>query len=521
MGELDEVITLNSVSIIVAEYIPFGANQIVQLNSNVGGTERVQGGFISPAVDEDSSGTSMEMSPEMTAVDILDYTLTNHINFEAEIRFAEDSGVVQVETFGVSLNAEGTCFYGMQVEAVMDRIKDNISLDHLARLLVDVQQDSSSIVDSIISQYQRDLLDLIFLGDAPNRNKVNLIIANEITPHLTAEEYMDKGEYENELKQVIGDTKAAYDISEHDTLVFGSYGLLVAGPNSRHHEPLLCAYLQFITIDIFMQNYFARLWILSDDMQKTNLIIEGSNKDPTALDRIRYRICKIAEDIIKLEISGMRSQLLRRTTDLKKNVGGASRYLEVLREMTGIVAEDRAYNLQRQLETHAKKNLELQENSKQTRIQLTLMLFVFSALMAWGFLDRLTGNSWTVMNTEWANSLLNIIPTVPFAWFGVSLVLWVFFAGLLYQYSQYLQRKSTGVTTVKIRFDKKVFVDKVYELISTKARTYEDRSISTLGYEVATFTYPEYDWGPNNGVPQIVLEFDVTNSYLLTAQITA
>ena len=125
-----------------------------------------------------------------------------------------------------------------------------------------------------------------------------------------------------------------------------------------------------------------------------------------------------------------------------------------------------------------------------------------------------------VMNTEWANSLLNIIPTVPFAWFGISLVLWVLFSFLLYQYSQYLQRKSTGVTTVKIRFDKKVFVDKVYELISTKARTYEDRSISTLGYEVATFTYPEYDWGPNNGVPQIVLEFDVTNSYLLTAQIT-
>ena len=151
---------------------------------------------------------------DLTSVDILDYTLTHHINFEAEIRFQEESGVVQVETFGVSLNAEGTCFYGMQVEAVMDRIKDNISLDHLARLLVDVQQDSSAIVDSIISEYQRELMQLIFLGDASNRNKVNLIIANEITPHLTAEEYMDKGEYENELKQVIGDTKAAYDISE-------------------------------------------------------------------------------------------------------------------------------------------------------------------------------------------------------------------------------------------------------------------------------------------------------------------
>ncbi len=38
------------------------------------------------------------------------------LSFKAEINFAEESGVVQVETFGVSLNAEGTCFYGMQVK---------------------------------------------------------------------------------------------------------------------------------------------------------------------------------------------------------------------------------------------------------------------------------------------------------------------------------------------------------------------------------------------------------------------
>lgn len=33
--ELDEVITLNSVSIIVAEYIPFGANQVTLTSSVV------------------------------------------------------------------------------------------------------------------------------------------------------------------------------------------------------------------------------------------------------------------------------------------------------------------------------------------------------------------------------------------------------------------------------------------------------------------------------------------------------
>ena len=70
-----------------------------------------------------------------------------------------------VEMFGCSLNYTGVCFYGMQVEAVLDRIKDNISLDHLARLLVDVHQDSSKIVDACLSAYQRKLMNIIYLGD--------------------------------------------------------------------------------------------------------------------------------------------------------------------------------------------------------------------------------------------------------------------------------------------------------------------------------------------------------------------
>ena len=118
-----QVITLNSVSCIVSEFIPTGANQIVALNSNIGSTERVQGGFFSALVDEDSSGTKFEVPPGLTSINILDYTLTGHVNFEADIHFPEPPGVVQVEMFGCSINMNGTCFYGMQIEAVLDRIK--------------------------------------------------------------------------------------------------------------------------------------------------------------------------------------------------------------------------------------------------------------------------------------------------------------------------------------------------------------------------------------------------------------
>ncbi|CAM9176318.1 unnamed protein product [Ectocarpus sp. 6 AP-2014] len=501
--ELDEVITLNSVSIIVAEYIPFGANQIVNLNNSVGSTERCQGGFISPAIDDDSTGTDLEMSPELTSVDILDYTLTNHINFEAEINFAEESGVVQVETFGVSLNAEGTCFYGMQVEAVMDRIKDNISLDHMARLLVDVQQDSSGIVDSIISQHQRELLNLIFLGDAPNRNKVNLIMANEITPHLTAEEYMDKGEYENELKQVIGDTKAAYDISEHDTLIFGGHGLLVAGPNSRHHEPLLCAYLQFITIDIFLQNYFSRLWILTDDMKVTYDIIVTSDTDPTALDRIRYRICAMSNDIIVLE--EILGYVLEALDVIERKRKGNPKLMQKNRATT--------IKLSRTLVVSYR-------TSDKSAKSLQILLVMFAGMLAFDVLDRLTGD-WTVTNSDWFQAFyVAVIQSTPILWFIISLLVWGLVALLVWRVFKKMHFRSQGLTTIRTRFYRKVFQDKLQAWLKFKAISLEERNFD-LSNDLVRITYEERhagDWGGFK--PKVVVEYDERNNFLMAIEVT-
>ncbi len=553
LDELDEVITLNSVSIIVAEYIPFGANQIVQLNNNVGSTERCQGGFISPAQDANSAATQVEMSPELTSVDILDYTLTNHINFEAEINFANDGDdVVQVETFGVSVNAEGTCFYGLQVEAVLDRIKDNISLDHLSRLLVDVQSDSSQIVDAIISQYQRDLLNLVFLGDAENRNKVNLVIANEITPHLTAEEYMDKGEYENELKQIIGDTKAAYDISEHDTLIFGAYGLLLAGPNSRHHEPLLCAYLQFITIDIFLQNYFSRIWILNDDMQVTNSIILEGEKDPRALNRIRYRICKLAKDLImleeilsymlealeiieippeppeqagralyeRLEIGGMRNQLIRRAMDLKKNIAGAHRFLDVLREMSAVVSESKMFLLNESVDLNTKKMCSLQESNEKAAASLQNLQVIFGGILAFDLLDRLTGNSWSVTTSSWFGSFYtSYIVDLPLFWLFISLLMWLIIYLIFWQSYRSENYIKQGLTTIRLKVNRKIFTNKLHQYLRTKLHSFEERQYDDTN-DIVRITYTDNlkrDWG--GSAPTITLEFDERNGYLYSVTV--
>jgi hypothetical protein len=52
--------------------------------------------------------------------------------------------------------------------------------------------------------YSVSLLDTMFLGDASMRNKYNLILCQTMDPLLPADDYMDKSDNENELKQVCG-----------------------------------------------------------------------------------------------------------------------------------------------------------------------------------------------------------------------------------------------------------------------------------------------------------------------------
>ena len=58
--------------------------------------DRNQGGLFTSAVDKDPTSTKFEIDPGLTNVKILDFDFVHFINFEAEIDFPEDDGVVQV-----------------------------------------------------------------------------------------------------------------------------------------------------------------------------------------------------------------------------------------------------------------------------------------------------------------------------------------------------------------------------------------------------------------------------------------
>ena len=536
----------------VSEFIPFGANQVVQLNNNLGSTERVQGGFFTALLDEDGDQTTFEVPPGLTSVNILDYSLTRHANFEADIHFPEAPGIVQVEMFGCSLNYTGVCFYGMQVEAVLDRIKDNISLDHLARLLVDVHQDSSKIVDACLSAYQRKLMNIIYLGDAAMRDKVNLIVANEITPHLTAEEYMDKGEYENELKQGIGDTRAAFDISEHDTLVFGAFGLLVAGPNARHHEPLLCSYIGFQALNLFVVNYFNRVFIVSNDIKDVRKEIAGAHMDPRALANVRGEITALSGDITvleeilcyiqesleimpvppeppeqagrslyaRLQIQDQKDALLARSMDLIKNVKGVRNDMELTTRMTDIVADERTYMVHVESSKSLRDVVAGHSDQQRTSNTLEMMLVILAGSLAFDILDRVTGE-WTTMAYDWMRGFVEpMIKSTPAVWFITSLFFWLLLAIILIKILHNMAWKSAGVITIRKTVNRRIFTPKLDRYLLDKELTYEEHEHGSTN-EIVKIGWKATDkreWG--GASPHIGLVYDATSLHLLEIIIT-
>ena len=511
--DLDEVITLNSVSIIVSEYVPCGTNQIVTLNANLGSMDRVQGGLFSDIIDSAEGDSNFSVPVGLTSVNILDFHPTRHVNIEAEIHAPVTDGVVQVETFGISVSHMGTMFYGMQIEAVMNRIKDNISIDHLARLLVDVHKDSSEIVDSITSRHQNDLMDVIFVGDRENRPKFNLIIANEITPHLTAEEYMDKGEYENELKQVIGDTRSAFDISEHDTLVFGEDGILVAGPNSRHHEPLLCSFMALSGMEVFVRSVFRRLFIMLYDMQNVDESIRTSARDPDTFDANAQALQRLSDhlnmcdEVIaslnegfasvvvpseppeqagrslyeRLSIPALKSDVALRIKDLTKTSANAKTKLAMLNMMYDRTVALAREQTQIALVDHTRTLGRLEKVNEQSRRAIEVTQVLLAGLLAFSLCDRVTGD-WSVMEMQgtdasekrkdmwWTADMKNyLMEQVPGAWLAVNLLVWIVIAVSVVMALKIVAYKFNGKMYLRWRINR-TFNVKKFKLYLTRKR---------------------------------------------------
>ena len=138
----------------------------------------------------------------------------------------------------------------------VDARHSRLLLTGVALRQVEAVRDTSAVANNLLTQSQRGMLELTFLNDAKTRQKYTVLVCEEIHPKKKAGEYLDGGEFENELKQVLGDTYGAYDLSESEVLIIGQQGLLLAGAGAHRHEKVLMAYLSLMTRNVFMRQLY-------------------------------------------------------------------------------------------------------------------------------------------------------------------------------------------------------------------------------------------------------------------------
>jgi len=487
-AELDENLFLDDIRIMVGEWIPYGMNQLLMLNQKLGSTERVRGGLFTSEVDPDSTNTALDTGTGMTSVSVLDYDEPAFVTIEAEVMLPEEEDIVQIECFGIHIRMDGTLVYGLQVEAVGNKIKNDISMDTLARVVVDIQQDSSEIVDSLLSRYQKALLDMVFLGDYTNRMKINIILTENMRPWLPAERYMDKESMENEIKQLLQDTDSAHQLDRNQVLIIGNMGILIAGLGVAQHEEMLVAYLSLATRDSYLRNFFARCIIFEDHMRQVRLSVAEHDRDPGSVGRIREKIATMSKDAILLDetllymqesmtdmqefeeppqedeaaynlhyllnIGGTLHDMRMRSKDIEKNVEGIHHELQSLRDLTDVISEAQYFRMQEALTANTQGLEAVFRANEKTSANLEYMQVILAGSLAFAVLDRATGPNWSVVMTEWGTTYIReIFFDTEFLWFGVSMGFWLVLGWMLMKFMAHLKAQSLGWLTIKIKID--------------------------------------------------------------------
>lgn len=547
--ELSEAIVLGEVRGLVGEWIPFGSNQVVALNERLGALDRCQGGMFTAMTDTNPTDTQFDVPPGLTQVTILDFDFVKFINFEAEINFPEDEGIVQVETFGMHLDVDGTIVYGMFVEAILDRGSDDVSLDHLSRLLVDVHQDSSQIMNDLLSQYQRSLLDMIFMGDIQQRNKFNCILAEQIKPKLEADDYMDKGEYENELKQVLGDIRAVHDLGPDDVIMMGRDGILLAGPHVLKFEKQWVAYLGLLCREIFIRNFFVRTFVLDDTLKQIRVLIMTYLKDPNNVPLMREKLNVASRDIILLQevlaylkesleemevpplperdrgrrmykvlgVPLMRTDIMMRCTDLVKLLHGAHHQLFTLQQMTESINSKQLEDVFKNVETNTKFLVDASAAAERASASLEVMQIILAGSFAFDIVDRLSGGTLNIVVPTWVDeALVGPIISVPFLFWFLNMCWLGLVSIVLMKFMKYLASLGEGFLSLRVKVNRKVDKEALMKFLGTRAIKVSE-TVSEGGIKLKKQMWSEEDdelW--QGSAPDIEVFFDATNGFLLS-----
>jgi len=379
-------------------------------------------------------------------------------------------------------------------------------------------------------------------------------IAEGIEPKMEASRYLDKEDNECELKQVLGDTQGAFNLTPDDVMITGKNGMLIVGPNSKKHEDLLVLYLQLHSRNMFLKVFFTRTFVLGDELRRLRDMINNHEKDPNTVNKVRERLSKAArhiilmtetlgylEDSLKPEILAaipapddlcgkemhrilnndfLIHNLKKRVRDMQKNVIGAQNELANLTRMTDVINTKQLEDVYKGVEKNTKSLVDASAAKERASASLEIMQVVFAASMAFDLVDKFTALDLNVNLAPWQLWIEIYIIRPPGMWFACNITWMLFMCWCLKKLMAHLGDKSLNFLTFEVALNMKIDAEAFKEFLDTRDLLVSDGQLAE-GVVKKSAIWEEDDeliW--EGAAPALEVSYDAANGFLLIAQFT-
>lgn len=374
-------------------------------------------------------------------------------------------------------------------------------------------------------------------------------MAERISPQQAGDLFMDKGEFENELKQVIGDLRGCHDLGNGNIIVIGRDGILCAGVDMLQHDALLLSYLSLLAREVFLRSYFVRMFILDDLLKRIRQLLIDHHSDPNSIAKVRDMLNQASRDIILLQeilaylreslvemedmavppdhggkrlfkvlsVGTMRRDILLRCVDLNKLCEGTRAQLKTLQQMTDVINTKQLEEVFDNVNDNTKFLVDASAANERSSASLEVMQVICAGSFAFDIVDRLSGGTLNIVVPNWVEDLL-VKPFIsrPFLWWFLNMLWFGLVSKLLLSFMAHLNQKAHGALTLRVKLNRSVHIERWQAYLATKFTKVTDSTVES------SQVIKKKQWSETNtklwgGTPPVLeVAYDEQHGYLLS-----
>lgn len=281
----------------ISEWCPFGQNSITSFNESMDSLKGIKSSLLTGKVDQAPDTSKFSIQPRFTRVKLDSFDRYNWIKFKASLEYPEE--VEQIEELFTHVDKSGFINYGLRIEEVAGK-QSRFSLDETAAIVADLVEDTSIMIDALLTQFQRRILRAVY-GDTPFRPKFVVAMTSAVMPEKAkAGDYHDREDQENEINQLVGIAYKFVDLPPSEKLILGTGGIIFITPRPEHFQKVLSFYSFVRGLQLFQGAFYTRLktmWDLIKDLRKEVLNIEREE----SINILEQKLSELSADIVLTE----------------------------------------------------------------------------------------------------------------------------------------------------------------------------------------------------------------------------